>query len=298
MPPLPLTDYHEVVLVVLGANYAGLDSEALIEKVADIAGPPAEERVHPAVGRARYVREIKNARALLATRGLVMKRPDGLWMITPTGLELLDEMEKRYDLPPEGVPEKSNEETTPPARPGRVRLAAIPETPAERAERALYEHQAEVEAELAGLLLRCSAPFFERIALRLLAAMGYGAFLHTGRSGDDGIDGLLRSDPLGLGVVYVQAKRVQPDKPVDPGEVRDFAGALAVLGGAKGVFVTNGYFAKPIGDDKLRPRMQGQVRVIDGKELTALMVEHGIGVSRAEVRVIPEVNRDFFFDED
>jgi restriction system protein len=137
--------------------------------------------------------------------------------------------------------------------------------------------------------------FLETLALRLLAAMGYGGreslLEHTGQPGDAGLDGLVRQDALGLDLIGVQAKRYDPDNPVQRPALQGFVGALQSAQTNRGVFVTTGRFTQ--GARQFAESVAMQLVLIDGAELTRLMVEYNIGVSVREtfqLKVIDEVS--------
>ena len=139
--------------------------------------------------------------------------------------------------------------------------------------------------------------FFERLIIDLLLRMGYGggraAMGKTlGRSGDGGVDGVVREDELGLDVVYVQAKRYEPDKGVPVREVRDFVGGLEGHRATKGVFVTTSFFPNTALD--FITRVSKRVVLIDGPELARLMIHHGVGARTKADYQIKRIDEDYF----
>jgi restriction system protein len=126
-----------------------------------------------------------------------------------------------------------------------------------------------------------SPAFFERSVVDLIVAMGYGGSRDSvvqklGKSGDEGIDGVVNEDPLGLDVVYVQAKRYASDNTVGRERIQQFAGALVGQGASKGVFVTTSSFTS--GAVQYAQRVPQRIILIDGSELTRLMMQYGVGV--------------------
>lgn len=138
--------------------------------------------------------------------------------------------------------------------------------------------------------------FLEILALRLLSAMGYGGkeslLEHTGQSGDAGLDGLVRQDALGLDLIGVQAKRFDPDNPVQRPALQAFVGALQGAQTNRGVFVTTGRFTS--GAREFAKSVAMQIILIDGQELTRLMVKHRIGVQVKETFELTEIDEEFF----
>jgi restriction system protein len=152
--------------------------------------------------------------------------------------------------------------------------------------------------ELLSRLKTCSPGFFEKAVVKLLLAMGYGGVagegLVTGKAGDGGIDGLIKEDKLGLDVVCLQAKRWEGSvgRPV----VQGFVGSMDYVRARKGVILTTSSFTRDALD--YVERIEGKkVVLIDGERLANLMIEHGVGVTTAQVYELKEISNDFF-DED
>lgn len=148
--------------------------------------------------------------------------------------------------------------------------------------------------ELAGKLLEKinnnSPAFFERIVLDLLQKMGYGRGRVTGKSGDEGIDGFINQDTLGLEKIYFQAKRFTGDTRVSPSMLRDFVGSLALKNVKKGVFITSTGFPK---DAEQQVQSQNIV-LINQEKLLSLMIEYNIGVSLEKAYEIKKLDSDYF----
>lgn len=131
--------------------------------------------------------------------------------------------------------------------------------------------------------------------------MGYGgaranAGRRVGKSADGGIDGIINEDPLGLDIVYLQAKRYTPGNTVGVEKVREFAGSLVERGASKGVFVTTSAFAP--GARSYAERVPQRLVLIDGDELTRLMVRYGVGVRTERTIEFRKLDLDYFEDED
>ncbi|MEQ1789787.1 MAG: restriction endonuclease, partial [Rickettsiales bacterium] len=153
--------------------------------------------------------------------------------------------------------------------------------------------------ELLDRIIASTPEFFEQVILNLLLAMGYGgsqkdASQRMGKTGDGGIDGVIKEDALGLDVVYVQAKRYKESNAVPVSHVRDFAGSLQANRANKGVFVTTSYFSKDAYD--FVSKVHSRIILIDGDELAKLLYEHGIGV-RLEMRFdVKKIDEGYFSD--
>jgi len=154
------------------------------------------------------------------------------------------------------------------------------QTPAEILETAHQKLREDLSAELLKIVKECSPTFFERLVVDLLVKMGYGgtrkeAGKAIGRSGDEGIDGIINEDRLGLDVIYIQAKRWQG--PVGRPEIQKFAGALQGHRAKKGIFITTSAFTKDAEDFVMK--IDSKIVLIDGEQLAQLMIDHNVGVA-------------------
>jgi restriction system protein len=152
-----------------------------------------------------------------------------------------------------------------------------------------------VAADLLARVIKQPPVFLERLVLRLLVKMGYGGLEtpteHLGAPGDGGLDGLIRLDPLGLDVVYVQAKRYT-DHHVGRPDIQAFVGALHGAQASRGIFITTSRFSTQAID--YAERVNARLVLIDGPELAALMIEHDCGVTVEESFVLKQVDENFF----
>jgi restriction system protein len=174
-----------------------------------------------------------------------------------------------------------------------------PERPEERISASYDELQAALTRELIARVAALSPAFFERLIVELLCRMGYGGGkqergMTLGRSGDGGVDGVIKEDALGLDVVYVQAKRFAQERCVPIREVRDFVGGLEGHHASKGVFVTTSYFPSTAYD--FVTRLSKRVALIDGAELAKLMMRHCVGVRVTEVYQLKRLDEGFFVE--
>ena len=176
------------------------------------------------------------------------------------------------------------------------------ETPEETLDRAARQWRSALEADLLQRVRNAAPEFLERAVVDLLIAMGYGGGdatmgRVTGRSGDGGIDGKIREDPLGLDEVYVQAKKYAEGNAVGEGDLRNFAGAIDATKLNKGVFVTTASFTRAASD--YVARSPKRIVLIDGAELARLMVRHGIGVRTRTLHEIKvkRIDEDYFDQE-
>ena len=171
---------------------------------------------------------------------------------------------------------------------------STPETPQETFERVYNLINEQLADELLNDVLNQSPVFFEHLVVDLMKAMGYGDGLVTKYSGDDGIDGIIHEDKLGFNLIYIQAKRWKPDITITTPELQKFAGAM--MGPPKvekGLFITTAKFSP-----KAKEYATAQhIILVDGKKLTELMIEHGVGVSTQKAYLIKRIDSDYFSDD-
>lgn len=169
------------------------------------------------------------------------------------------------------------------------------ETPEEQMERLWQGRRGVVAEDLLQRIAAMDPSGFESLVVRVLVAMGYGgsyaeAASVVGRSGDAGIDGIIKEDRLGLDAVYIQAKRWQGS--VGRPEIQRFSGSLDGARASKGVFITTSSFSQDA-HDYVRG-IGKHIVLIDGRMLADLMVEYGVGVVTERTYVVPKVDEDFF----
>jgi restriction system protein len=137
---------------------------------------------------------------------------------------------------------------------------------------------------------------FEDIVVELLTVMGYGDGEVTQRSNDEGLDGVIKEDKLGLDNIYVQAKRYAINNSVGRDVVQSFSGALDGKGARKGVFITTSHFTENA--KKYAERLESKkIVLIDGIELSRLMIDHNVGVNISQTFVVKAIDYDYFKDE-
>lgn len=289
---MSIPDYQSLMLPVLRIAMKGETSVPLAE--AEIAAmfalsPEEREQMLPS-GKQRVLHNrIHWAKFYLTKAGYLESPKRGRFAITPAGSTLLanppTKLDTQYLLSVPAFREfyraDQAEETV-----GTTPQGAAPAaTPEEVIEAAFNATQAALRTELLERILQNGPGFFEGLIVDLLVAMGYGgshrnAAAQLGRTGDGGVDGVINEDVLGLDRVYVQAKRYSPGISVGRPDVQAFTGSLVGLGATKGVFVTTSTFSPQAVE--FAARIPQRVILIDGKRLTELMIEHGVGVrSRA-----------------
>ncbi len=239
------------------------------------------------------------ARTYLKKAGLLAAPKRGFVQITERGRTVLASNPKRIDNRllrqfPEFLEFQGTKSADPKQEPETAHL-----DPQESIEVGYQRIRKQLSAELLGRIKTCSPKFFEKLVVELLLQMGYGgsrkdAGQAIGKSGDGGVDGVIKEDKLGLDVVYIQAKRWDNSQ-VGSKEIQAFVGALHGRKARKGVFITTAGFSKPARD--YVHDIQDKVILIDGSELAELLIDHGVGVSSVASYEIKRIDTDYFDDE-
>lgn len=166
--------------------------------------------------------------------------------------------------------------------------------PDEQIARSHRQHQEMLSDQILDSMKSLSPAGFERLVVGLLAKMGYGDGQVTGKSGDQGIDGILDEDTLGLEKVYIQAKRYDTSQVGEP-EIRNFSGSLVAQGATKGVFITTSTFSATARQTAQSISMGNQfIRLVDGRELAELMIRHGVGVVTEITYEVKKLDANYF----
>lgn len=192
--------------------------------------------------------------------------------------------------------ERSSSSEEEPQHSNNVVDISVVETPNERIETAFGELRSALSKEVIERVTSISPTRFERLVVELLVKMGYGGALPdagkmTKLSGDEGIDGVIKEDKLGLDRIYLQAKRWN-NTTVGRPEIQKFVGALAGQKAQKGVFITTSAFSKEARE--YAANLQQKVVLIDGEQLAELMIEYDLGVAVAQTYLIKRVDNDYF----
>ncbi|WOV93603.1 MAG: restriction endonuclease [Candidatus Nitrosoabyssus spongiisocia] len=149
----------------------------------------------------------------------------------------------------------------------------------------------QVENELHQKINSQNFQYFERLVIKVIRAMGYGIEDNViGKSGDGGIDGIIKEDKLGLDKIYLQAKRWKSSVPVET--VRGFAGALSSKSSKKGIFITSSTFSS--GTEEFVKKSDNNIILIDGKQLAMYMYEYNIGTKCTTTYTTKQLDNDFF----
>lgn len=274
-----------------------------VESLAEEFGLSNEERraLLPSGLQRTFDNRVSWARTYMKKAGLIESTRRGYFKITKQGLEVLREKPGDMNITflkrfPEFVEwqavKKAQGKTT------EDDLADGGQTPEEDIEAAFERVRRETATELLQTVKDQSPAFFERLVIDLLLKMGYGGTRHDagqaiGRSGDGGIDGIIKEDRLGLDIVYIQAKRW--DGPIGRPEIQKFAGALQGQRARKGVFITTSSFSQTAHD--YVSRIDSKIVLIDGDSLAQLMLDYNVGVTTVATYELKRIDTDYFEEQ-
>jgi restriction system protein len=174
------------------------------------------------------------------------------------------------------------------------------QTPEENLDKVYQRIRKSLASELLNRVVELSPIFFERLVVELLVKMGYGGSIKDagkaiGKSGDEGIDGTIKEDKLGLDIIYIQAKRWRPGNVVGRPELHKFVGALAGQGAKKGIFITTSNFTKEALE--YTPKNETKIVLIDGEQLAQLMIDYNLGCTTQQIYELKKIDNDYFGEE-
>lgn len=246
------------------------------------------------------------AKTYLKKAGLLSSPRRGVITITPQGIDVLSKNPERIDnqflkkfdsfvdfiKPQKNDHFKDEEEKSP----------SIDEnaTPEELLDKAYQSLQQALAFDLLNKVIEMPPSFFERLVVDLLVKMGYGGSIieagrAIGRSGDEGIDGTIKEDKLGLDIIYIQAKRWKQGNLVGRPELQKFVGALAGQGAKKGIFITTSSFTKEALE--YIPKNETKIVLVDGLQLAQLMIAFNVGCTTQRTYEIKKIDYDYFGEE-
>lgn len=301
---MAIPDFQTVMLPVL--RLAGDQQEHSSRRtIDDLAGffslSDAERKELLPNGRqATFDNRVGWAVTYLKKAGLLQPTRRSHFRITSRGLEVLREEPTRVDMKflekyPEFVDFRSRRSRGDEPPDQEQQREQEPVTPEEAIETAHQQLQTDLADELLQQIMSCSPAFFERLVVDLLLRMGYGgtrkdAGQAIGRSGDGGIDGIIKEDRLGLDVIYIQAKRWEGS--VGRPEIQKFVGALQGQRAKRGIFITTSSFTQEA--TEYASRIENKVVLIDGSTLASLMIDSNVGVAPVATYEIRRVDSDYF----
>ena len=302
---MPIPDYQSIMLPLL--KLAGdRDEHSLSEAIETLAGQyhlseAERSELLPSGRQPTFDNRVGWARTYMAKAGLLQAPRRAHFQITERGLAVLAEQLASINVAylrrfPEFLEFQAGS-----GKKAREGNGAEPEetvTPEEAIESAHQKLQQDLARDLLAAVKSCSPAFFERLVIDLLVKMGYGgtrrdAGQAIGRSGDGGIDGIIKEDRLGLDVVYVQAKRWEGT--VGRPEIQSFAGALQGQRARRGVFITTSDFSQPA--LHFASTIESKIVLLDGATLAQLMIDYDIGVALVAAYELKRVDSDYFAEE-
>jgi restriction system protein len=300
---MAIPDYQTCMLPFLrhlgdGQEHSLRDAEEALAEHFKLS-PAERAELLPSGQQGIFKNRIGWARTYLKKAALIDAPRRAVFKITERGLQTLATNPSRIDAKfleqwPEFIEfrdiSKPNAEQAQP-----VDLPPASNTPEEAIELAYQGLREQLAQELLARILACSPTFFEQLVVELLVKMGYGgsrrdAGERIGQSGDGGIDGIIKEDRLGLDTIFIQAKRWQGS--VGRPEIQKFVGALQGQRARKGVFITTSVYTADAID--YASRIDTKVVLIDGKQLSALMIDFDVGVSGSASYVVKRVDSDYF----
>ena len=170
-------------------------------------------------------------------------------------------------------------------------------TPEEQIDQGVSRLRKTIATELLERIRNESPRFLEEVVLKVLHAMGYGEgeedLEHLGGSGDEGVDGVINQDKLGLDQIYVQAKRYKEDSSTGRPDIQSFVGAISGKSATRGVFITTSRFTNEAREFASR-LPQPRLILIDGNQLADLMLQHKIGVTIANEYMVYKIDENYF----
>ena len=243
------------------------------------------------------------ARTYLTKAGLLLKTRRGCFQISEEGKEFLKrnphfintKMLSDYDSFNEfqSIKEKDTSDYD-----KKINKEEQNITPHELLESGYLSIKNELSSELLSMIKNISSSRFEKLVVDLLVKMGYGGSIKeaatvVGKSGDEGIDGIIKEDKLGLDVIYIQAKKWEGN--VGRPEIQKFAGALLGKKAKKGIFITNSNFTNEARE--YVTDIDAKIILLDGRQLTELMIENDLGVSTQDIYTIKRIDSDYFEED-
>jgi restriction system protein len=308
---MPIPDYQSLMRPLLAFASDGSEKNIndAIKGIADQLKLTDDERhqLLPRGKQAIFANRVHWARTYLDKADAIKRTRRSHFEITDRGKQLLADNPTRIDVKvlkqfpefiafqsPKAIDETGNSIAPPPTATELPESAVTPEEAIQQAEAQIFES---LKSQLLVRILENSPSFFESLVVDLIVKMGYGGSRESvvqklGKSGDEGIDGVVNEDALGLDVVYIQAKRYAADNPIGRERIQQFAGALVGQGASKGVFVSTSSFSK--GAIEYAIKVPQRIILIDGKRLAQLMVQYGVGARIERTVEIKRIDLDYF----
>ncbi len=304
-----IPDYQSLMLPLLRlvSDKQEYKYRDLIEKLAIEFQLSDEERKEPLASgnQAIFDNRVGWAKTYLTKAGLIDAPKRATFVITELGLQTLKENPDRIDAKylrkfPAFLEFVHAGKTESEGEGEAISQEITAQTPEENLDKAYQRIRKSLADELLAKVIDLSPAFFERLVIELLVKMGYGGSIKDagkaiGKSGDEGIDGTIKEDRLGLDIIYVQAKRWKTGNVVGRPEIHKFVGALAGQGAKKGIFITTSSFTKEALD--YTPKNETKIVLIDGERLAQHMIDFNIGCTIQQTYELKKIDSDYFYEE-
>lgn len=245
------------------------------------------------------------AKTYLKKAGLLESPKRATFVITQVGLDTLKKKPARIDAKylkqfPSFLEFQNASRSDSDSEEQVVIVETNEQTPEENLDKAYQRIRKSLASEILTRVVELSPTFFERLVVELLVKMGYGGSIKDagkaiGKSGDEGIDGTIKEDKLGLDIIYIQAKRWKPGNVVGRPELHKFVGALAGQGAKKGIFITTSSFTKEAWE--YTPKNETKIVLINGEQLAQLMIDYSLGCATQQIYELKKIDSDFFGEE-
>ena len=304
---MPIPDFQSILLPLL--KFAGDGQEHSVKEAREYLANElslTEEERHELLPSGRqpvFTNRVAWAKAYLQMACLLNSPRRAHFVISLRGIDVLKEDPKEINIKflerfPEFV--ESRQPTRKEKEPTDKRISSLEEeaTPEELLENAYQRIRYDLGDQILQQVKNCPSVFFERLVIDLLVKMGYGgsrkeAGKAIGKSGDEGIDGIINEDRLGLDVIYIQAKKWEGT--VGHPEIQKFVGALHGRHAKKGIFITTGCFSSDAIEyvSKIEPK----VVLIDGSQLSHLMIDFDLGITTVSSYYIKIIDSDYFNED-
>lgn len=302
---MAVPDFQTLMLPVLRAAANGpVPTAEIVRQLEDAFDLTIEERSEllPSGKQTRMANRVHWAASYLSQAGLVQRPARGVIEASQAGHDIVNSPPPMIDKAfleqfpsyQEFLGRSANAVTS--GANTEKRVVEITATPDEIIRQAHEQIQSTLGKDLLDRIHASPPRFFEELIVDLLVRMGYGSGSDTGRaigqSGDDGVDGVINLDPLGVDQVYFQAKRYQPSSSIGAGALRDFFGALAMQDVTKGIFVTTSHFTPSARDTA--QKLSKRIVLIDGSELARLLIKHSVGCRIVETFPVSVIDESYF----
>lgn len=299
---MPIPDFQTIMLPLLRVMSDGQEHsiQELTDRLAKEFSLSEEElrELLPSGKQTIFYNRVGWAKTYLSKTRLLEMTRRSYYRITDRGKQVLSTNPPRIDLKfleqfPEYLEFREREGDR--RKPKQPKFDEEERTPEEILEEAYQEIKNSLAQELLNLVKESHPSFFERLVVELLVKMGYGgsrrdAARAVGQAGDEGIDGIIDEDRLGLDTIYIQAKRW--DNVVGRPEIQKFVGALMGKRAKKGIFITTSTFSNEA--INYVSNIDSKVVLIDGKRLAELMIDYDVGVTTVSTYQLKRVDSDYF----